>query len=80
MEILLHGKTNHIVHKIVFKATITNYDHWTTDSANIWQQAQWNITMYIACGSPYTCRLCQVHGIAHQVNELAGCPTLEWKQ
>ena len=35
-------------------------------------QAQWNIAMYVARGSPYTRRLCQVRDPAHQVNELAG--------
>ena len=35
--VTLHGKINHLAHKIVFfvKVTITNYDFWTTDPANL---------------------------------------------
>ena len=52
----------------------------------ILQQAQSNIAAYVARGSPYTRRLCQVRGPAHKVN---GCqlklereqqPAFRWKK
>ena len=36
-NVTVHGKISHIAHKIIFllKATITKYDLWTTDPANL---------------------------------------------